>query len=74
MPRAIWSGSISFGLVNIPIKLYNAVARKSVSFHQIDARTGARVKMRRVSAADGTEVPYEQIVKGYELSPEHYVL
>ena len=74
MPRAIWSGSISFGLVNIPVKLYNAVARKSVSFHQIDARTGARVKMRRVSAADGTEVPYEQIVKGYELSPEHYVL
>ena len=74
MPRAIWSGSISFGLVNIPIKLYNAVSRKQVSFHQMDARTGARVKMKRVSAADGSEVPYEQIVKGYELSPEHYVL
>lgn len=74
MPRAIWSGSISFGLVNIPIKLYNAVSRKGVSFHQMDARTGARVKMKRVSAVDGTEVPYEQIVKGYELSPEHYVL
>ena len=52
MPRAIWSGSISFGLVNIPIKLYNAVSRKNVSFHQIDARTGARVKMQRVSAKD----------------------
>ena len=74
MPRAIWSGSISFGLVNIPIKLYNAVSRKGVSFHQMDGRTGARVKMKRVSSADGTEVPYEQIVKGYELSPEHYVL
>ncbi|MDP9421003.1 MAG: Ku protein [Actinomycetota bacterium] len=74
MPRAIWSGSISFGLVNIPVKLYNAVSRKQVSFHQMDARTGARVRMKRVSAADGTEVPYEQIVKGYELSPEHYVL
>ena len=74
MPRAIWSGSISFGLVNIPIKLYSAVSRKQVAFHQIDARTGARVKMKRVSAADGSEVPYEQIVKGYELSPEHYVL
>ncbi|MGI9119763.1 MAG: Ku protein [Acidimicrobiales bacterium] len=74
MPRAIWSGSISFGLVNIPIKLYNAVSRKQVSFHQIDARTGARVKTKRVSAADGSEVPYEEIVKGYEVSPEHYVL
>ncbi len=74
MPRAIWSGSISFGLVNIPVKLYNAVSRKQVSFHQVDSRTGARVKMKRVSALDGTEVPYEQIVKGYELSPEHYVL
>jgi DNA end-binding protein Ku len=74
MPRAIWSGSISFGLVNIPIKLYNAVSRKNVSFHQIDARTGARVKMQRVSAADGSEVPYGEIVKGYELAPDHYVL
>ena len=74
MPRAIWSGSISFGLVNIPVKLYNAVSRKGVSFHQMDARTGARVRMKRVSSVDGSEVPYEQIVKGYELSPEHYVL
>ena len=74
MPRAIWSGSISFGLVNIPMKLYNAVSRKNVSFHQIDARTGARVKMQRVSSNDGEEVPYEQIVKGYELSPDRYVL
>ena len=53
MPRAIWSGSISFGLVNIPIKLYNAVSRKNVSFNQIDSRTGSRVKMQRVSSADG---------------------
>ncbi len=74
MPRSLWSGSISFGLVNIPIKLYPAVSKKGVSFNQIDAKTGARVKMQRVSAADGTEVPYEQIVKGYELSPENYVL
>jgi DNA end-binding protein Ku len=73
MPRAIWSGSISFGLVNIPIKLYTAVSRKSVSFNQIDARTGARIKYQRVSAADGSEVPYDQIVKGYELSSGNYV-
>ena len=74
MPRAIWSGSISFGLVNIPIKLYNAVSRKNVSFHQIDARTNARVKMQRVSSLDESIVPYEQIVKGYELSPERYIV
>ena len=74
MPRAVWSGSISFGLVNIPIKLFNAVSRKNVSFNQIDSRTGSRIKMQRVSATDGTEVPYEAIVKGYELSPDRYVL
>jgi DNA end-binding protein Ku len=74
MARAVWSGSISFGLVNIPIKLYNSVSRKNVSFNQIDSRTGSRIKMKRVSAVDDTEVPYEAIVKGYELSPDRYVL
>lgn len=73
MPRAIWSGSISFGLVNIPVKLYNAVSRKNVSFNQIDSRTQSRVKMQRVNA-EGEEVPFEHIVKGYELSPDRYVL
>jgi DNA end-binding protein Ku len=74
MPRAIWSGSISFGLVNIPIKLYNAVSRKGVHFNQIDSRTGSRIKYQKVSAADGSEVPSEAIVKGYELSSGDYVL
>ena len=74
MARSLWSGSISFGLVNIPIRLYPAVSKKGVSFHQIDSKTGARVKMQRVSSADGSEVPYDQIVKGYELSKDHYVL
>lgn len=73
MARAIWSGSISFGLVNIPVKLYTAVSRKNVSFNQIDRRTGSRIKQRRVSAADGSEVPYEEIVKGYELPSGDYV-
>jgi DNA end-binding protein Ku len=73
MPRAIWSGAISFGLVNIPIKLYNAVSRKSVSFNQLDSRTGARIRYQKVSAADGEEVPSEAIVKGYELSSGQYV-
>ncbi|MEO6317163.1 MAG: Ku protein [Acidimicrobiales bacterium] len=73
MPRAIWSGAISFGLVNIPIKLYAAVSRKSVSFNQLDSRTGSRIKYKKVSAADGEEVPAEAIVKGYELSSGAYV-
>jgi DNA end-binding protein Ku len=73
MPRAIWSGSISFGLVNIPVKLYTAVSKKNVSFHQIDSATQSRVKMQRINS-DGDEVPYERIVKGYELSPDRYVL
>lgn len=73
MARAIWSGSISFGLVNIPVKLYTAVSRKNVSFNQIDRRTGSRIKQKRVSALDGEEVPYEEIVKGYELPSGEYV-
>ncbi|WP_334142006.1 non-homologous end joining protein Ku [Rhabdothermincola sp.] len=74
MPRAIWSGSISFGLVNIPVKLYSAVTRKTVQFNQLDARTHARVKQKRVSAETGEEVPWEQVVKGYELGSGNYVV
>jgi DNA end-binding protein Ku len=73
MARAIWSGSISFGLVNVPIKLYNAVSRKSVSFNQLDSETGARIKYQKVSAEDGAEVPPERIIKGYEISKGQYV-
>ncbi|MEQ8840676.1 MAG: Ku protein [Acidimicrobiales bacterium] len=74
MPRAIWNGSISFGLVSIPVKLYSAVSRKTVRFNQIDSATGSRVKQKRVSAEDGEEVPYERIVKGYELPSGEFVL
>ena len=73
MPRAIWSGSISFGLVNIPVKLYSAVSRKTVHFNQLDAKTGARVRQKRVSSADGREVAYEEVVRGYELPSGSYV-
>ena len=74
MARAIWSGSISFGLVSIPVRLYSAVSRKTVRFNQIDSSTGARVRQKRVSAADGEEIPYERIVKGYELPTGEYVI
>lgn len=73
MPRAIWSGSISFGLVSIPVRLYSAVSRKAVRFNQIDSSTGARVRQKRVSAIDGEEVPYDRIVKGYELPTGDFV-
>jgi len=72
MARAIWSGAISFGLVNIPVKLFSAVSKKTVRFHQIDAESGARVRQKRVGP-DGEEIPYEQIVTGYEIGPERYV-
>jgi DNA end-binding protein Ku len=73
MPRAIWSGSISFGLVNIPVKLYNAVSRKSVHFNQLDAKTGARVKRKWISAADGRDLENDEIIRGYELPSGEYV-
>jgi DNA end-binding protein Ku len=73
MARAIWSGSVSFGLVNVPVKLYSAVRSKGVKFHQLDSNTGARVRQKRVSEKSGDEVPYEQIVKGYEVADGKYV-
>jgi DNA end-binding protein Ku len=72
--RAIWSGSISFGLVNIPVKLYPATASKTVQFHQIDEKSGARVRNKRVSEKNGREVPYDRIVKGYELDGNRVVI
>jgi DNA end-binding protein Ku len=74
MARAIWSGAISFGLVNVPVKLYSATSPKTVRFHQISSKTGARIRQKRVDPSTDEEVPYEEIVKGYEISPERYVL
>jgi DNA end-binding protein Ku len=74
MPRSIWTGAISFGLVNVPIKLYSAVSRKSVRFHQLHDETGVRIQQRRVDPSTGEEVPYDNIVKGYEIGPDRYVV
>jgi DNA end-binding protein Ku len=74
MARAIWSGAISFGLVNVPVKLYSATSPKSVRFHQLSSKTGARIRQKRVDPTTDEEVPYEDIVKGYEITPDHYVL
>jgi DNA end-binding protein Ku len=74
MPRAIWSGSISFGLVNVPVKLYSAVHPQGLSFHQFEEGTNARVRNKRVSEKTGKEVDYGDIVKGYEVEKGHYVM
>jgi DNA end-binding protein Ku len=74
MPRPVWSGTISFGLVAIPVKLFNAVNRKSVSFNQLDDRTMSRIRYRKVSDETGEEVPDEHIIKGYEVSKGRYVV
>jgi len=74
MARAIWSGSISFGLLNVPVKLYSAVSKKSVSFRELRESDGSRIRHKRVAEADGEEVDYNDIVKGYEIAPEQYVV
>jgi DNA end-binding protein Ku len=74
MPRSIWSGAISFGLVNVPVKLYSAVSRKTVRFHQLNRETGNRISQRRVDPETGDEVTYDDIVKGYELTKDRYVV
>jgi DNA end-binding protein Ku len=74
MPRSIWTGAISFGLVTVPVKLYSAVNRKTVRFHQLSGKSGVRIAQKRVDPQSGEEVPYEDIVKGYELSPDRYVV
>jgi DNA end-binding protein Ku len=73
MARPIWSGSISFGLVNVPVRLYPAVQHKEVRFHQLHDKDGARIELHRVCSAEGKEVPYEHVVKGFEVSKGRYV-
>jgi DNA end-binding protein Ku len=74
MQRTLWKGWISFGLVNIPVKLYNAVKKKTINFHQLRASDGCRVRLKKVCATDGAEVSSENVVKGFETSPDQYVL
>jgi len=73
MARAIWSGSISFGLLNVPVKLYSAVARRGISLREIRESDGARIRHRRVAEGTEEEVPYEEIVKAFEITPDRYV-
>jgi DNA end-binding protein Ku len=70
----MWTGTIGFGMVTVPVKLYSAVDRKTVRFHQLAGKTGVRVSQKRVDPSTGEEVPYAEIVKGYELAPDRYVV
>lgn len=70
----MWTGAISFGLVTVPVKLYSAINRKTVRFHQLSGKSGVRIAQKRVDPQSGEEVPYEDIVKGYELAPDRYVV
>ena len=74
MARAIWSGSISFGLLNVPVKLYSAVSKQTIRFRELREGDGSRIKHKRVAEDDGEEVPYEKIVKGYEVTPDQFVV
>jgi DNA end-binding protein Ku len=74
MARSIWTGAISFGLVTVPVKLYSSVNRKTVRFHQLSGKSGVRISQRRVDPSTGDEVAYEDIVKGFEITPDRYVV
>ena len=71
--KTIWKGAISFGLVTIPVKVYGATEEKTLKFNQIHAPDGGRIRYKRVCSIDGEEVPYGEIVKGYEYEKDHYV-
>jgi DNA end-binding protein Ku len=72
--RSIWRGAISFGLVNVPVKLYSAVSKKNVQFNQLHEKDGSRIRMKRFCEVEDAEVPYEEIVKGYEVGAGQYVV
>ena len=73
-PRSIWNGTITFGMVNVPVKLYSATESKGISFHQVHARDGSRIEHRRICSKEDREVDYKQVVKGYEVSEGEYVV
>jgi DNA end-binding protein Ku len=73
MARSIWNGTIAFGLVQVPVKVYSATESKTIHFHEVHARDGGRIEHRRICPNDGEEVPYDEIVKGYEVAKGEYV-
>jgi DNA end-binding protein Ku len=74
MPKSIWNGTITFGMVNVPVKLYSATESKTVHFHEVHAKDGARIEHRRICPKEDKEVAYKDTVKGYEVSEGEYVV
>ncbi len=74
MPRAMWKGAISFGLVTIPVAVYPATEEKTLRFNQLHDEDGGRIRYKRVCEKDGEEVSFEHIVKGYEVEKDRYVV
>jgi DNA end-binding protein Ku len=73
-PRSIWNGTVTFGMVNVPIKLYSATESKSIHFHEVHLKDGSRVEHRKICPKQDKEVPQEEIVRGYEVSEGKYVV
>ena len=74
MAKSIWNGTITFGMVNVPIKMYSATQSRTVHFHEVHAKDGARIEHRRICPKEDKEVPYKQIVNGYEVADDEYVV
>jgi DNA end-binding protein Ku len=74
MPRSIWNGTISVGLAHVPIKLYSATESKTVSFHEVHLKDGARLEHKRLCSKEGKEVPFKEVVKGFEVAPGEFVV
>lgn len=72
--RAIWKGAVSFGLVNVPVRLYTATQENDIRFHQVHREDGGRIRQRRICSIDGEEVPYDEIAKGYETADGRVVI
>jgi DNA end-binding protein Ku len=74
MPKSIWNGTVTFGMVNVPVKLYSATESKTVHFNEVHVKDGAKIEHRRICPKEDREVPYKDIVKGYEVSSGKYVV
>jgi DNA end-binding protein Ku len=73
-PRSIWNGTVTFGMVNVPVKLYSATESKTVHFHEVHRKDGGKVEHRKICPKDDKEIPSDEIVKGYEVSPDKYII
>src|SRR5687768_9803260 len=74
MPRSFWKGAINFGLVHIPVKMYKAASGKDIRFRELHEKDHAPLKQKRVCSVENKEVEYKDVVKGYEVAPDEFVI